>query len=74
MERGNPIKQYLELSGLSYEAAAKKTGLSKQAIWMHATGRMRLSAKAFFTYNKAFGLSFDKLAEISNNFKEVEDG
>lgn len=68
----NPIKQYLELMGLSYEAAAKKTGLSKQAIWMHATGKMRLSAKAFFAYHKSFGLSFDRLAEISNNFKEVD--
>ena len=63
---GNPLRQYLDISGLTYEEAAQKTGLSKQAIWLHATGRNRMSARAAFAYHKAFGLKLEKLLEGSN--------
>lgn len=65
MEEENVIKKYLDLTELSYEEAAQRTGLTKQAIWLHATGKTRLSAKAFYIYHKAFGISYEKLAEIS---------
>lgn len=61
----NPIKQYMEISDKTYQQIADITGLTKQAVWLHAMGRTRLSAKAFLAYHKAFGISYDKLAKIS---------
>jgi len=66
MTQENPIKIYLDLSGLTYREAAKKTGLSQQAVWLHATGRSGMSGRAAFAYHKAFGLSLEKLLEGGN--------
>ena len=57
----NIIKKYLDIAGISYKQAAEKTGLSRQTIWLHATGRMQPGRKALRAYHKAFGIDLQKL-------------
>ncbi len=57
----NIVKKYLDVAGLSYKQAAEKTGLSRQTIWLHATGRVKPGIKALRAYYKAFGINLEKL-------------
>ena len=59
--KNTPLKTYMELAGLTYQDVAAKTGLSKQAVWLHANGRINMSGNSAFVYHKAFGLSLEKL-------------
>ena len=62
----HPLRQYLDLSGLTYRQAAKKTGLTHQTIWLHATGQKPIGGKSAVVYHNVFGISLDKLL----NFEE----
>jgi len=66
IQQRNTIRQYMEIMGLTYREAARRTGLSQQAVWLHATGRSLPGPKALRAYHRAFGISLEKLISYDN--------
>jgi len=55
------LRQYLDLTGLTYREAAKRCGLTHQTVFIHATGKAPIGAKAALMYHRAFNLSLEKM-------------
>ena len=55
------LRQYMDETGLTYRAAAHKTGLTGQTVYLHASGQQGMSGRAAFAYRQAFGLDLEKL-------------
>jgi len=55
------LRQYMDETGLTYRAAAHKTGLTGQTVFLHATGVQGMSGRAAIAYRNAFGLDLEKL-------------
>ena len=55
------LRQYLDLTGLSYREAARRTGLTHQTVFMHARGKTPIGATSALIYYRVFGISLEKL-------------
>ncbi len=55
------LRRYLDFTEMTYREAAKRTGLTHQTIFLHAKGKLPIGAASALKYNKAFGISLEKL-------------
>jgi len=55
------LRQYLDLTGLTYREAARRTGLTHQSVFVHARGKSPIGAASALIYHKVFGISLEKL-------------
>ena len=55
------LRQYLDLAGITYREAARRTGLTHQSVFMHARGKSPIGAASALIYYRVFGISLEKL-------------
>ena len=55
------LRQYLDLAGLTYREAARRTGLTHQSVFVHARGKSPIGAASALIYHRVFGISLEKL-------------